>query len=122
MTMTSPILTNSMNSPNPGSELSHARTFLRARQAELQMTREHCTAGARRGDAFRRLDVWNAEKRVLAALSWVWDAQERAREEGERPFFEYVSARIQETTDKFLDRMAKHLMPKKRRRARAKAA
>jgi hypothetical protein len=47
-------------------ELAKALTFLRVKQQNL--------ATARRFGVHRD----NCEKEVLAALSWVWDAQERA--------------------------------------------
>lgn len=129
MTTTSPTLTTSMHSPTPGSELAHARQHLREVQANLTWLRALTPHGSAEAIAEGRPLILNAAKsQVLAALSWVWDAQERAREEGERPFFDYVSAQIKQTTDGFLDRLARSLrrqppkMKAKRSRARAKAA
>lgn len=143
MTTTSPTLTTSMPSPIPVGELAYARAFLVARQVALYLTRRLCTEDAAQGDVFRKLDIWNAEKQVLAALSWVWDAQERARE---RDWSKMTQTEIFEDLSKILpfqgslvgmidpevvriiaqpfdrNEFARRLAGKKRSRARAKAA
>jgi hypothetical protein len=52
-------------------ELERARAHLRQAQAVLAFARNHCVKS------------WSVnsslETNVLAALSWLWDAQERAR-------------------------------------------
>lgn len=144
MTTTSPTLTTSMPSPIPVGELAYARAFLVARQVALYLTRRLCTEDVAQGDVFRKLDIWNAEKQVLAALSWVWDAQERAHDTrslvtvsinfdaGEmKRFFDKASkslaARMMPNYTAQRAEMARRHRelvgePKKRSRARAKAA
>jgi hypothetical protein len=71
-------LVASKSKGNIMTELEEARAHLEACQAHLAWTRQAPQVfGANPDDAYKefiRID----ERRVLAALSWVWDVQERA--------------------------------------------
>lgn len=109
-----PTLMTSMPSPKAESELAWARTFLLARQIELRMTRRHRPVSHRA--------IRSAEKRVLAALSWVWDAQERAHAEAVRPFYEYLEAQHTKTFDALMKRMQRAMTRGMMRRLSAERA
>lgn len=68
-------------------ELEQARTHLRRCQTDLDMARQR-----NRGGFFDAMNVDHAATAVLAALSWVWDAQERAAQD--YVFADVIAARI----------------------------
>lgn len=134
-------LTTSMPSPVPGSELARARAALLYRQLNLADTRLMARCG-QLGD-YTKESLRMAESNFLAALSWVWDAQERAAP----PTVTVVTlrmncdmAQIREALEKASRGLIKRLMPpvtasrmelerrfgalgvKKRSRARGKAS
>lgn len=135
-----PTLTTSMPSLTPGSELAHARAHLLSKRYALERARYNRNTDHLVLPRDSPQVLIEATRDFLAALSWVWDAQERAYAAEVKPYFDYVSETLQQSTDDFLDRMARYLVPKhavarkemerrraligkpKRSRARAKAA
>jgi leucyl aminopeptidase (aminopeptidase T) len=70
-------------------ELEHARTYLRKAQRSL---------ADRRAYRCVRTVIEEAENMVLAALSWVWDAQERAQ----RSAVEWLQDKMQRNLQEML--------------------
>lgn len=64
-------------------------------------------------------EILFAEKKVLAALSWVWDEQERQRSTELQPYYDVISEGIRIAHKATLADFARRLLPKTRARLKA---
>lgn len=88
----------------PDTELDRARAHLRQSQSVLVFER-----GLLNSMNADRLGVAIAERGVLCALSWVWDAQERAHTAAAQPFYDYLNKQMTEAHDATMGAFLKRL-------------